>query len=220
MPPSFEPKKGILPEAQQQIWAQLAPARHLGFVLYGGTAVALHFGHRRSVDFDFFRSEALKKNDLRKALPFLNGAETLQEEANTLIVQVIVPAGPVKLSFFGGINFGRVADPLETSDGVLLVASISDLMATKLKTILDRAEAKDYVDIAALLNGGASLERGLGAFQLMFKEDASLPLKAIGFFKGGDLSDLPERIKTLLRDHRDRVSAIPKVTVKLGSLAR
>lgn len=31
------------------------------FYLVGGTAVALHIGHRRSVDFDLFTSAALNK---------------------------------------------------------------------------------------------------------------------------------------------------------------
>jgi hypothetical protein len=57
MPVSFEPRTQFLPKAQQEIWLLLAPAPRLSFVLYGGTAVALHLGHRISVDFDFFRTE-------------------------------------------------------------------------------------------------------------------------------------------------------------------
>jgi hypothetical protein len=37
----------------------LGPARSLGFVLYGGAAIALRLGHRQSVDFDFFSSRPL-----------------------------------------------------------------------------------------------------------------------------------------------------------------
>jgi hypothetical protein len=40
----------------------LPPAQRLGFVLYGGTAIALRLGHRSSVDFDFFTADPLKKN--------------------------------------------------------------------------------------------------------------------------------------------------------------
>ena len=48
---SFKPKLESLPEAQRALWPELAQvSRH--FVLYGGTAVALHYGHRTSVDFD------------------------------------------------------------------------------------------------------------------------------------------------------------------------
>jgi hypothetical protein len=51
----LDPKFEVLPAAQQQIWNVLAAAPRLGFVLYGGTAIALHLGHRRSIDFEFFR---------------------------------------------------------------------------------------------------------------------------------------------------------------------
>jgi uncharacterized protein YdbL (DUF1318 family) len=61
-----------------------------------------------------------------------------------------MPSGSVKVSFFGGMTFGRVKDAVETIDGKLLVASLDDLMATKLKAVLDRAEAKDYQDIARM----------------------------------------------------------------------
>src|SRR5689334_15218286 len=84
----FEPKTSILPKAQQEIWPLLAPAEGLSFVLYGGTAVALHLGHRVSVDFDFFRSLPLDKKELETFLPFLANAQTTQEEPNTLVVNV------------------------------------------------------------------------------------------------------------------------------------
>lgn len=42
-----------LPKAQWGLWDEVA-AVPPEFVLYGGTAIALHLGHRRWVDFDFF----------------------------------------------------------------------------------------------------------------------------------------------------------------------
>jgi len=59
MPSRLDPRTDILPKPQQQTWPLLAPTPQLSFVLYGGTAVALHLGHRTSVDFDFFRSAPL-----------------------------------------------------------------------------------------------------------------------------------------------------------------
>ena len=52
---TFLPKKDILREAQQELWTYLEEVPS-DFVLYGGTAVALRYGHRESVDFDFFSS--------------------------------------------------------------------------------------------------------------------------------------------------------------------
>ena len=51
---TFHPHFEILPSAQIQLWKELQPLKKLGFVLYGGTALALRLGHRVSVDFDLF----------------------------------------------------------------------------------------------------------------------------------------------------------------------
>jgi predicted nucleotidyltransferase component of viral defense system len=168
MPERFEAKTAILPKAQQEIWPLLAPAAGLSYVLYGGTAVALHLGHRSSVDFDFFRFAPLDKTELEKSFQFMKGAQTLQEGVNTLVVTASMPSGPVKVSFFGGVAIGRINEPLQTADSTLVVASLEDLLATKLKTILDRAEARDYRDIAAMLSADVSLERALGGFAKMY----------------------------------------------------
>ena len=130
-----------------------------------------------------------------------------------------MPSGPVKVSYFGNLGIGRVNEPLQTSDSVLLVASLDDLIATKLKAILDRAEAKDYRDIAAMISAGVSLERGLSAFSKMFGNDPALPLKALGYFKDGDLPSLLKADQDLLRAARDRVTEISDVNLKQGSLA-
>jgi hypothetical protein len=152
----------------------------LNFVLYGGTAIAIHLGHRASVDFDFFRSEPLDKDQIRARFSFVRGAPVLQDTPDTMVVLAERPTGSVKFSFFGGIGFGRVSDPLRTCDGTLLVASLDDLMATKLKTMLDRAEAKDYRDIAAMISAGVSLAAGLSAFKQMFDGEPAQLLRAIG----------------------------------------
>jgi len=86
MPESFEPKTEILPKAQQEILPLLTPAPGLSFVLYGGTAVALHLGHRISVDFDFFRTEPLDKKNIETSFTFMRDAQTIQEDVNTLVV--------------------------------------------------------------------------------------------------------------------------------------
>jgi hypothetical protein len=119
----FEPRTDILPKSQQELWPLLAPAAGLSFVLYGGTAVALYLGHRVSVDFDFFRSARLDKKELEAIFAFMQGAETIQEDENSLVVIAAMPSGPVKVSFFGGIAIGRINDPFRTNDSTLLVAS-------------------------------------------------------------------------------------------------
>ncbi len=218
MPDRFDPRIDILPPAQQEIWSQLSPAPNLSFVLYGGTAVALHLGHRVSVDFDFFKAEPLDKRKIEASFGFMSKARTIQEDEGTLVVDVPMPSGHVKVAFFGGLAIGRVNDPLLTNDQVLLVASLEDLLATKLKAILDRAEAKDYRDISSMLTAGVSLERALGAFAKMYRKDPGLPLRAIGFFQDGDLPSLPKADQELLRSARDAISEVPDMTLKQGLL--
>lgn len=201
------PKLAILPPPQLALWNMLGPAKDQGFVLYGGTAIALRLGHRQSIDFDFFTDRRLDIDALRSAMPFLLDSKALQltGDTYTVLCEVDHPARtsrdrPVKLSFFGGIGFGRVADPEPTADHVLLVASLDDLLATKLKVLLQRVEAKDYRDIAAMLDAGVDLERGLAAASLLFGSQfqPSESLKAMTYFKGGDLDTLTKDEKRTL----------------------
>lgn len=95
-------------------------------MLYGGTAIALRYGHRVSVDFDFFSAHPLDRQALALALPWLASARVLQDQPETL---TLLTSGAlidgVKVSFFGGLAIGRVDDPEITGDGVARVASPS-----------------------------------------------------------------------------------------------
>jgi hypothetical protein len=219
MPQLFDPRFDVLPTAQQQIWSSLAVAQHLAFVLYGGTAIALHLGHRQSIDFDFFRAEPLDKNQIRAEFDFVRGAAVLQDTPDTLVVLAETPAGPVKVSFFGSLGIGRINDPLQTRDRVLLVASLEDLMTTKLKATLDRAEAKDYRDISAMILAGVSLSLCLSVFRQMFHAEPAQVLRVLGYFKDGDLNSVSEADRKILRNARDQVELLPEVQLKSGSLA-
>lgn len=108
------------------------------------------------------------------------------------------------------MKFVRLNDPLQTKDEVLMVASLEDLLGTKLKAILDRAEAKDYRDIAEMTSSGTSLERSLAAFAKMFNADVALPLRAIGFFKEGDLPSLSESDQLPYRYQTLCIAACPR----------
>jgi hypothetical protein len=215
----FDPRLDVLPNAQKESWAGLSAAPRLSFVLYGGTAIALQLGHRQSEDFDFFRSSPLHKSEVRDAFAFFQGAKVIQDSPDTLVILADMPSGSVKVSYFGSIGFGRVNPPLQTNDGTLLVASLEDLMATKLKTILDRVEAKDYRDIAQMISAGVSLSAGLAAFQQMFRGEPSQVLRAIGYFGDGDLRTLDRAHQDLLQNARDQVDKLPVIHITPGELA-
>ncbi len=219
----LRPRLEILPGAQRRLWPQLQPSVKLGMVLYGGTAIALRLGHRASVDFDFFTDKPLCKEDLQAALPFIAGAAVLQDRPDTFTVVVSegeAQAEHVKLSFFGGIGFGRVGEPEATEDGVVRVASLADLMATKSKVILQRVEARDYQDIAAMIRAGVSLSTGLAAARALygFAFQPSESLKAMVYFEGGDLNILSADDKEALIDAASGVRDLPNVHIAARSL--
>lgn len=212
----FLPRREMLPPAQQQLWPSLSATTELGFVLYGGTAIALRLGHRTSIDFDFFSSRLLDRSGLAAALPFTRTASVLQESPDTLTLLVPNPgaaAGEVKVSFFAMPGFGRIGCPERTEDGVLSVASPEDLLATKLKTLLQRAEAKDYRDVAALLRAGVDLAIGLGGARTLFGRNfqPSEALKALVYFGDGDLQFLGQDDRRLLVAAATGVEELPQV---------
>ena len=101
---------------------------------------------------------------------------------------------------------------------MLNVASLDDLMATKLKVLLQRIEAKDYKDIAAMLEAGASLARGLAGASQMYKGafQPSESLKALVYFEGGDLELLTTREKEVLIGAAQKVRDLPSVSWNSG----
>jgi len=209
---SFRPQFTILPKAQSELWKQLGWARREGFVLYGGTAIALQLGHRTSVDFDFFSSETLNHGLVFRNLETV-GIDylVLQQEPTALTVRTL--PGNVLLSFFGTIDFGCVRDPIETEDQVMVVASLLDLFGTKLKVILQRIQAKDYVDIGALLTNGYPLEDGLAAATCLYGKTFSPgeALKALTYFEGADLATVTPPIRSCLRSAVSTIGEVPKM---------
>jgi Nucleotidyl transferase AbiEii toxin, Type IV TA system len=186
--------------------------------LYGGTAIALRLGHRASVDFDFFTDKPLHQAALLEALPWLAQAQTLQDQHNAWTLMVSSAdhlTAPVKLSFFGEIGFGRVGEPQATQDGVMQVASLRDLLATKLKVVSQRAEAKDYSDIAALLSAGLSLAEGLAVARVLFGPNfqPSESLKALSFYGDGDLHTVSAADRNRLITAAQTVRDLPPVSL-------
>ena len=119
-----------------------------------------------------------------------------------------------------GLDFGRVGIPELTRDGVLWVASLEDLMATKVKTILQRVSAKDYTDIAAMVKAGVSLVKGLAAAREMFggSFQPSESLKAMIYFEGGDLHLLMPETKETLAKAVSAIRELPQVKLAANTL--
>lgn len=213
------PRLDVLPAPQRALWPEMAavPAR---FVLYGGTAVALHLGHRTSVDFDFFSNQPFDPVALKASLPLLQAGETLQSTANTLTL-LVDRSGSIKLSFFGGLAFGRVGVPSATPDHVLSAASPRDLLASILKALLSRAETRDYRDLAALLRSGLDLGHGLAAALALFGDTFPIAAAMRGLTFFDDLDEPLARAdqQTLMDAVRTAPLDLPVVPLASPSLA-
>jgi len=58
----------------------------MGYFLYGGTALALRFGHRQSMYFDFFTERPLDRKALETGLPWFHGGTVLRAEPDTHVL--------------------------------------------------------------------------------------------------------------------------------------
>jgi len=195
----FRPRLDILPPAQRHLWDELGSVPE-HFVLYGGTALALHLGHRQSDDFDFFADRDVNPDQLYRSTPFLAGSQITQQEPNMLTC-LVERAGPVKVSFFGVPHLARIREPVVAQDNGLRVAALLDIAGTKAAVVQQRAQAKDYIDIDALITqGGIDLPTHLAAARAVYGAHfAPTPtLKALTYFGDGDLPALADDIKRRL----------------------
>lgn len=155
---------------------------------------------------------------LCQCLPFLQKGAVVQSKPNTWSVSSRGRT-PVKFSFFGGLHFGRVGEPDRCGDNGVVVASLLDLAAQKVKVIQVRAESKDYRDIAELIRAGVSLGQALGAAKALYPEFAPMPsLRALSYFKDGDLPSLPKSMQTFLSNAAASIEKIPAVRKLASSL--
>lgn len=195
-PMIFQPDLTILPTPQLRLWPELdATLRH--FTLYGGTALALRLGHRSSVDFDFFSNLPFDPDALAVSIPYLRGAERVQVAPNTLKCRVDRD-GPVIVSFFGALGLGQVAERDQARGRTLFVASLLDIAGTEVAVVQKRAEAKDYLDIDALLRHGIGLSTALAAGRIVYGRSFNpmITLKALSYFD--DLPALPTEVRNRL----------------------
>src|SRR5579862_8527327 len=195
-PMPFIPNLDTLPASQRALWAELGATPDV-FTLYGGTALALRLGHRASIDFHFFSNASFDPDLLAAQVPYLRDCERIQVAPETLTCRVN-RGGAVLISFFGGLGIGRVEVPDQVVENGIRVASLPDIAGTKAAVVQKRAEAKDYVDIDALLQNGIDLPTALAAGRIVHGRafNPLITLKALSFFD--DVPALPAEVKSRL----------------------
>ena len=170
------------------------------FVLYGGTAVALRYGHRQSVDFDFFTSkQGIDLQKIGESIPFISKLqhETEKQTENQVDFSLYIKGDVVKVTFLNNkdIIAGSINPPDISEDNRLKVASPVDLMACKVFALHNRSTAKDYVDVAEMIKQGVSLQSGFEAAQAISKLSRLGPSQLmLDRLQGDFCSKSPEQI--------------------------
>jgi hypothetical protein len=153
---------GEAPVVLREVTAALAA---WDFYLAGGTALALHLGHRVSQDLDFFSSSFAAPDalaaDLDRAIPELQVGLV---DRRTLYATV----RGVQLSFFG-YEYPLLESPVPAEEGMPPIAAVADIAAMKLSAIASRGSRKDFVDLWCIVRTGRALRELLGLFSRKFR---------------------------------------------------
>jgi len=115
----------------------------------------------------------------------------VQIAENTLTCTV-TREGLVQISFFGGLGVHRIHDPDTSPDNGVRVASLLDVAGCKAGVVQQRAQAKDYLDVAAILRAGVNLSTVLAAGRAVYgvQFDPAITLRALTSFEEGDLKQV------------------------------
>jgi len=179
--------KEILSQEQTEILTLLKSFRK-DFYLAGGTAIALHLGHRRSVDFDLFQENPLKTHKIIKIIegfgkPYLVTRNT-SEQLNLVVndVNLTFLEYPFQVAATQQVNdFARLPDLLT-------------LAAMKSYALGRRSKWKDYVDLYFLLKDHFSIKqissRAEEIFEQLFSE--KLFRAQLSFFDDVDYQEVVE----------------------------
>ncbi len=114
------------------------------FYLSGGTALALHLGHRESEDLDFFSQAGFDPSRLQIELEQITKLSSVEQDKGTLNCH----AGDVQLQFLH-YPYNLLNDPVVWNQ--IHVSSVEDIACTKLLTIASRGSKKDFIDLYFIL---------------------------------------------------------------------
>lgn len=187
----------VLPNAAQDTLAVLGRS---GLVdkayLAGGTALALHLGHRESIDFDFFTRNTFDPIKLSKQLSEIG----LFTQTFAKGISLIGEFNGVKMSYF------QYDYPLLENttffEGVA-IAHMHDIAAMKLVAICDRSTKKDYVDLYTLVHHGLSLDAMFELYEKKYQKFESNKftiIKSLTYFDEAQNDSMPKMFTPLSWD--------------------
>ena len=152
--------------------------------LVGGTALALHLGHRKSVDLDLF-GQFDPTVSYRKILAD-SGCSAEGSDHGT--VQSLV-VDNVKIDL---VNYPYPWLDAAIEEGGVKLAGPRDIAAMKLSAVANRGRKKDFIDVARLLDV-FPLDQMLSFYKEKFSvSELSFPLRGLMFFDDAEEDPMPE----------------------------
>ena len=185
--------RAILPPDTSATWDAIAPVLPPVAYLGGGTAIAVHLGHRVSRDLGFFfHQESIDLDELARRLNAAGPFAVTERSAGTL--NGVFSATKVQFLHADEARAQHLLEPPEEVDG-LQIAGLSDLLAMKLKVVGDRGELRDYFDLMTIeQRTGRTADEGLALFVARFEpeypeEAINHILLGLGYFDDVDPDD-------------------------------
>ncbi len=152
--------------------------------LVGGTSLALQYGHRNSVDLDFFGSVPFDDNMIESALKSVG---TLQVIKRTPNIKMYVIDG-VKIDIVN-YSYDWIDEPV--IENGLRLASPKDIAAMKINAIEGRGKKKDFIDIYVLLQH-YSLQELMQFYKQKYPEYSEFrALLSLSYFTDADEQMMP-----------------------------
>lgn len=165
------------------------------FYLVGGTALALHLGHRESIDLDFFSAQDFSLEKMKQEVSAIGQYRLTNEEDGTLDGML----DDVKLTF---IRYTYpLLFPLVDWNGVKL-ADERDIACMKIDAISSRGSKKDFIDMYFLLEK-YSLSELLSFFEQKYSHieyNKLHLLKSLAYFDDAEEDAMPKMYKDVSWD--------------------
>lgn len=153
--------------------------------LVGGTSLALQYGHRQSVDLDFFGCLPEDKDVLIDAVKRVGRVTVLNRSKS--ILQMVM--NQVKVDFVDYSRYSWIGEPIN-GDGFVL-ASDKDIAAMKVNAIIGRGTRKDFIDLYALLQH-YSLPEIMDFYRQKYPEFSEYrALLSMTYFEDAEMQDMP-----------------------------
>ena len=157
--------------------------------LVGGTALALQFGHRVSVDLDFFGKLPSNADEMLDVLTNVGDVESLSVSKKIRVYNI----NRVKVDFVDYSRYPWIDNPIE-EDGATL-ASPKDIAAMKVNAAEGRGTKKDFVDIYFLLQQ-YSLEEILNFYKQKYPDHSEFrALMSLVYFDDAEEQFMPKMLK-------------------------